>query len=195
MGRILICKVIICNFLYLLATFSSNSNNFEEGGISYLIDWLIVWCWMPFSNLFQLYRHGQCTYQCLPGIPFTSTLHNNPSKPRSAFQHNHCQKHGHWWERNESCCNDYINPQKEFGLSRGIEPAISCSQVLYATDWAMGLGRKVLENTEVKSKMLISSSVSSFSPKFTPLQRQSSLSYEKALDLGKSTTCHNGKSK
>ena len=61
----------------------------------------------------------------------------------------------------------------------------------------MGLGKKVLENTEVKSKMLILSSVSSFSPKFTPLQRQfkSSLSYEKALDLDKSTTCHNGKSK
>ena len=33
-----------------------------------------------------------------------------------------------------------INPWKEYWASRGIEQATSCSQVLYATDWCLGLG-------------------------------------------------------
>ena len=71
------------------------------------IDWLIVWCLTPFSTVFQLYRCGQCSYPCFPGVLLTSTQHNIPSKPLAAFPHNHYRNIGQRWQRNESCRNDY----------------------------------------------------------------------------------------
>ena len=47
--------------------------------------WLIVWCLTPFSTVFQLYRGGQCTYPCFPGVLLTSTPHNIPSKATDSF--------------------------------------------------------------------------------------------------------------
>ena len=38
-----------------------------------------------FLTVFQLYRSGQCTYLGFPGVPLTSTPHNNISKPLAAF--------------------------------------------------------------------------------------------------------------
>ena len=40
---------------------------------------------MPFSTVFQLYRGGQCTNPCFPGVLLTSTPHNILSKPLAAF--------------------------------------------------------------------------------------------------------------
>ena len=102
--------------------------------------WLIVWCLTLLSTEFQLYRCGQCTYPCFPGVLLSSTTHNILSKPLAAFPHNHCQNDGHWWERTESCRNNYRQSLERILLKRGIKPTTSCSQVCNTTDWAMGLG-------------------------------------------------------
>ena len=81
-----------------------------------MTDWLIVWSLTAFSTVFQLY-HGQCTYQCFPGVLLTSTLHNILSKPLAAFPHNHCRKNRQQWEGNESCRNDY-HQSSEITLAR-----------------------------------------------------------------------------
>ena len=49
---------------------------------------------MPFTMVFYLYRGGQCTYLCFPGVIFTSTPHNILSKPLAAFPHSHCPDNG-----------------------------------------------------------------------------------------------------
>ena len=36
-----------------------------------------------------------------------------------------------------------INPRKEYWQSQGIEPATSYYQVIYNTDWAIGLSKNV----------------------------------------------------
>ena len=45
-------------------------------------------------TVFQLYRGGQCTYPCFPGVLLTSTHHNILSKQLAAFPHNHCRNNG-----------------------------------------------------------------------------------------------------
>ena len=55
---------------------------------------LMVWCLMLFSTLFQLYRSGQCTYPCFPGVLLTSPLHSILSKPLAASPLNHDRNKG-----------------------------------------------------------------------------------------------------
>ena len=98
-----------------------------------------------FSTLFQLYHGSQWTYPCFPGVLFTSNLHNILSKPVAAFPHNHYQNNGQWWDRNESCCNAYHQSSERILAKRRIEPAVSCSQVLYASSWAMKLCKNILQ--------------------------------------------------
>ena len=37
---------------------------------------MIVWCLTPFFTVFQLYRGGQCTYGCIPGVLLTRSITN-----------------------------------------------------------------------------------------------------------------------
>ena len=93
---------------------------------------------MPFSALFQLYRGGQCTCLCFSWILFTSTLHNILSKPLAGFPHNHHRNNGQRWQRVMNLvAMAIISSSKEYRLSLGIKPATSCSEVLYATIWAL----------------------------------------------------------
>ena len=80
-----------------------------------------------FLTLFQLYRGGQCTYPCFPGIIFTSILHNILSQPLVAFLHNHCRNNGQRLERTESCRNDYHQSWKRIM----IEPGDRTSDLLF----------------------------------------------------------------
>ena len=101
--------------------------------------WLIVWCLTPFSTVFQLYRGVQCTHPCFPVVLLSSNPRNILSKPLAAFPHNCCRISGQRWERNESWRNDYHQTLERILAELSIEPATSCSQFMYATDWAMGL--------------------------------------------------------
>ena len=94
---------------------------------------------MPFSTVFQLYSGGQRTYPCFPGVLLTSTLHNILSKPLAAFPLYHCRNNRQQWG-NESCPNDYHQSSERILAEPVIKPLTSCSQVLNAADWAMGLG-------------------------------------------------------
>ena len=56
------------------------------------------------------------------------------------------------WERNESCHNDYHQRSEGILADPRIKPATSCSQMLHATDWAMGLdimGKKSMQVTSM----------------------------------------------
>ena len=46
---------------------------------------LIVKFLLLFSTVFQLYRSGQCTYPCFPGVLLTSNPHDILSKPLVTF--------------------------------------------------------------------------------------------------------------
>ena len=113
-------------------------------------DWLIVWCLMPFSTVFQLYRGRQCTYPCFPGVLLTSVPHIILSKPLAAFPHDHCRNNGKRWERNYSCRNDSSILRKNIGRARA-RTRTSCSQVRNATDWAMGFGGTLWELRKVST--------------------------------------------
>ena len=70
-----------------------------QGGL--LIEWLIVWCFMPFSTSFQA---ASAPIQDLPEffLPILCT----PFFP-SHWLLSHCRRNGMGWERNESCCYEY----------------------------------------------------------------------------------------
>ena len=53
--------------------------------------------------------------------------------------HNYCQNNGQQWEKEGSCSNDYHQFSERI---LGIKPVTSCSQVLYANNRALGLGRR-----------------------------------------------------
>ena len=54
---------------------------------------------------------------------FSHTLRNILSKPLAAFPHAHFWNKGQWWERNESCHNDYPQSSERILANLGIEPA------------------------------------------------------------------------
>ena len=103
------------------------------------------WCLMPFLTIFQLYRGGQCTYPCFPGVLLTSTLHNILSKPLTAFPLNHCRNNGQLRERNESCRNDYHQSSEKILAKPGIEPVLE-SAVLPAELWGSALWLNIDKN-------------------------------------------------
>ena len=71
--------------------------------------------------------------------------------PLAAFPHNHCRINRQWWERNESCPNDYHQSSERISAQQAIEPATSCSQVCNTTEWAMGLGSNIWKRGLMKS--------------------------------------------
>ena len=105
----------------------------------WLSDWLIVCSLMPFSTVFKLYCGASAPiYPCFPGVLLTSTSHNILSKPLAACQHNHC-----WWERNESCRNDYHQSSERIlakpGIGRGSNqrPPVLKSAMLPTELWGL----------------------------------------------------------
>ena len=94
-------------------------------------NWLTAWSLTPFSTVFHLYGGGHCTYPCFLGELLTSTLHNIIFKPLAVFPHNHCQNNGQRCESSGSCHNDYHQSSEKILVEPGIEPATSCSHVLY----------------------------------------------------------------
>ena len=98
----------------------------------------------------------------LPRVLLTSTPYNIVSKPLAAFPRNYCLNQEQWWERNESCRNDYHQSSERILTEPRIEPATSCSQVRNATGWAMGLGTlpnsKSLQTTIFCLKKMVVSS-------------------------------------
>ena len=92
--------------------------------------WLIVWCLMLFSTVFQLYHCGQCTNRCFPGVLLTNTQHNILSKPLAAF----IVKTKHSGERGMNPDYKYQQSSEKILAEPVIEPATSCSQVCNATD-------------------------------------------------------------
>ena len=107
---------------------------------------MIVWCLTPFSTEFQLYRGGQCTYPCSPGVLLTSTPHSILSKPLAAFPHNHCRNNGQQRKKSESCRNDYHQSWERILAEPGIKPVISYSQAKLPIN-LRGLRRLVRINT------------------------------------------------
>ena len=99
-----------------------------------MTDWLIVWCLTPFSTVFQL----KCTFPCFPRLHLTSTLHNFFRSLSVCFPTSLCSKQ--WTAvRKEWILSQWLSSilGKKILVEPRIEPAISRSQVLCATDWAM----------------------------------------------------------
>ena len=83
--------------LTLYKTIRSIENREKLGFSKHCGKWLIEWCLMLSSTVFQLYHGDQCTYPCFPEF-FWPVLHNILSKPLAAFPHNHCRNNGQRWE-------------------------------------------------------------------------------------------------
>ena len=99
---------------------------------------VIVWHLTLFSTEFQLYRSGQCTYPCFPGVLLTSTPHNILSKPLAAFQHNHCRNNGGM----NPVAMTIINPRKENWPNQGSNqrPLVLKSATLPTELWGLACG-------------------------------------------------------
>ena len=109
--------------LFLIRIFSFCHNgfytshaNFQRSSYIHLIilkgiqfDWLIdcIVFNAVFNSISVIYRSGQGTYPCFPGVPSTSILHNILTKSLAAFPRNHSRNNRQRWERNESCRSDY----------------------------------------------------------------------------------------
>ena len=105
---------------------------------------------MPFSNIISVIMRQPFNYPCFPGVLFTICPHNILSKLLAAFQHNHCRINEQRCERNESCRNNYYQSLERIMAEPGIEPAIPCSQVLYAlTTELCGIGIQPLPNNKI----------------------------------------------
>ena len=137
----------------------------------WFIDWLNVYCFKPFSTVFQLCHGGQCTYSYFPGVLLSSTPLNILFKPLATFTNNHCRNNRQRWERNKSCRKDYHQSPERILTEPKIEPATSCSHVSNTTDWATGLGHWLMENVKEKINGLVGTNEVCvfFFPGFFPL--------------------------
>ena len=98
--------------------------------------------WMVFNAVFNniSVNSWQLVHlSMLSCSPFNQYFALILSKPLATFPQNHCRNNGQWWERSESCGNDYHQSSEKILYKLGVEPATSCSQVHHATDWAIGL--------------------------------------------------------
>ena len=74
---------------------------------------------MPFSTVFHLYRGGQCTYPCCPGVPLTSTQDNILSTPLAASYITIVETMDNGERGMSPAAMTIINPWKEYWPSRG----------------------------------------------------------------------------
>ena len=104
-----------------------------------IVRWLVAWCLRRVQQYLCYKSLLPVQLSMLPGILFPVLPHNILSKPLAAFLNNHCQNNGQRWERNEFIRIDYHQFSEKLSADSEIKPATSRSQVLYATNWALGL--------------------------------------------------------
>ena len=96
---------------------------------------------MPFFTVFQIYRGGQCSYRCFPGLLLTNTGHNIVSKPLTAFPHNYCPNNGRGERGMNPVAISIINPPKEYWPSWGSNqrPPVLKSATLLTELWGSAI--------------------------------------------------------
>ena len=72
-----------------------------------------LWLLTPFQQYFSYITEASAPIHAFLELFLTSTTHNVLSKTLTAFPDNHRQNNGQWWERNESCRNDYHQSSAE----------------------------------------------------------------------------------
>ena len=100
----------------------------------------MVWCLTLFSTLFNLYCGSHCTFSCFAKFLFSPVLHTIFFPSHWLLSHITIVETMDSGERNVPCRSDYHQSSERILAKPGIEPAISCSQFLYTTNRAMGLG-------------------------------------------------------
>ena len=64
-------------FARLQFTFTQYFDTHIEGYQVTGVDWLLIlWCLMPFSTVYHLYRSGLCTFPCFSGVLLTNTRYS-----------------------------------------------------------------------------------------------------------------------
>ena len=77
---------------------------------------------MVFSTLFNsisVISRQPVHLSLLSRVLLTSTPHNILSKTLASFLHDYCRNNGQWWERKESCRNDYRQSSERILASWG----------------------------------------------------------------------------
>ena len=89
-----------------------------------------------------LFRGGQCTYRCFPGVLLTNTPRIILSKPLAAFQHNH--RYNITMDSGKRGMNPVAmtitNPRKEYWQSRTFVPHILPTELYRLALKGMGGG-------------------------------------------------------
>ena len=98
---------------------------------------------MPFSTVFQLYRSGQCTYSCFPGVLLISDLHSILSKPLAVSHTTIVETMDSSEREMNPVAMTIINPRRVYWPSRELNqrPSVLKSATLPAE--LLGLAGKV----------------------------------------------------